>query len=123
MIVADTSVWISFLRQDDLDTVEILRAYLKKEEVHAVSAVFGELYQGVRSKRERSVIEEIYENIPKASEEGAFLKAGLLSNKHKFYAKGVGMVDCYIMTVCLENKLTLWTYDKKLKQAYESIVG
>jgi len=123
MIVADTSIWISFLRNDDSDTVDILRAYLKKDEVYAVSAIFGELYQGVKNKREREIIELIYENIPSVNESGLFLRAGLLSNEHKLYAKGVGLIDCYIMTVCLENELTLWTNDKKLQTAYQSILS
>lgn len=123
MIVVDTSVWISFLRQDDPDTVDILRSYLKKNEVFSVSAVFGELYQGVKSNREREVIEQIYLNIQHINEFELFLKAGHLSNQHNLYAKGVGFVDCYILAACVENELALWTFDKKLKGAYESMLS
>ena len=122
MIVADTSIWISFLRNDDPDTVDILRAYLKKNEVYSISAIFGELYQGVKNKREKEIIELIYENIPAVNETDLFLKAGLLSNKHRLYAKGVGLIDCYILSVCLEQRLTLWTQDKKLQNAYQMIL-
>ena len=123
MIVADTSVWVSFFKNDDDDTVDILRSYLKKEQVIAVSAIFGELYQGVKNKREKEIITQIYENIPHIDEHELFIKAGLLSNEHKLYAKGVGFIDCYILTACLENGLALWTFDKKLKGAYEGIVS
>jgi len=123
MILADTSVWISFLRQDDQDTSDILHSYLKKDEVFALSAVFGELYQGVKNNREKEVITQIYENLPTIDEEGLFIKAGLLSNQHKLYAKGVGLIDCYILSACLENELALWTFDKKLRNAYEIITA
>ena len=123
MIVADTSVWISFLRNDDLNTVEILRSYLRRDEVFSVSAIFGELYQGVKGKREREVLDQIYLNIPGVREENLFIKAGHISNKHKLYAKGVGLIDCYILAACVENELSLWTFDKKLKSAYEMIIA
>ena len=71
----------------------------------------------------KEILELIYENIPSVDESGLFLRAGILSNQHKLYAKGVGLVDCYIMAVCLENELTLWTNDKKLQAAYQSILS
>lgn len=123
MIVADTSVWISFLRQDDQDNVDILRSYLKRNEVFSVSAIFGELYQGVKNNREREVIDQIYFNLPRAKEEDLFIKAGVISNQHKLYAKGVGLIDCYILASCVENELSLWTKDKKLRAAYEEVLS
>ncbi|MEM0941742.1 MAG: PIN domain-containing protein [Bacteroidota bacterium] len=123
MIVADTSIWISFLRQDDQDTIDILRSYLKKNEVFSVSAVFGELYQGVKSNWEKDVINQIRENLPTINEENLFINAGLLSNDHRLYAKGVGLIDCYILVACLQNELALWTKDKKLQAAYEDILA
>jgi len=122
MILVDTSVWISFLRQEDQDTTDILRSYLKKDEVHAVSAVFGELYQGVKNRREREIIDQIYESLPQINEDRLFIEAGLLSNEYKLYAKGVGLIDCYILAGCIKNELALWTKDKKLKAAYELVI-
>ncbi|MEM6737033.1 MAG: PIN domain-containing protein [Bacteroidota bacterium] len=123
MIVADTSIWISFLRQDDQDTIDILRSYLKKNEVFSVSAVFGELYQGVKSNWEKDVINQVRENLPTVDEENLFINAGLLSNDHRLYAKGVGLIDCYILVACLQNELALWTKDKKLQAAYKDILA
>ncbi len=122
MILVDTSVWISFLRKDDPDLVDILRKYLNRDEVLGCSAVFGELLQGVRSKREKDVVYALWEALPAAVESQAFLKAGEISNRFNLLNKGVGLIDCYILSVALENQLTLWTLDKKLKQAYEQIL-
>ena len=123
MILVDTSVWISFLKKDDPDLVDILKSYLKRQEVYTVSAVFGELLQGLKTKRERDVLEMLWESLPKVSEEHLFLKAGALSNKKKFYAHGIGLIDCYILSAAKEHNLALWTLDKKLGGAAEQVLG
>ena len=119
MIIVDTSVWISFLRKDDLDMGEILKTYLKRHEVFAVAAVFGELLQGVRNKRERETIQILWQNVPKADESNLFIEAGNLSNKYKFHSRGVGLIDCYILAAALKNNMALWTLDKKLQKAID----
>ncbi|MEM6642893.1 MAG: PIN domain-containing protein [Bacteroidota bacterium] len=121
MILADTSVWISFLRKDDPELVYILKKYLKKEDVFTVSAVFGELFQGVKNKREAEILNIIWSSLPKVEEEELFLHAGKISNTHKLYAKGVGLIDCYLLAACFENDLNLWTLDKKLQKAFDEI--
>ncbi|MEQ8472181.1 MAG: PIN domain-containing protein [Marinoscillum sp.] len=121
MILVDTSVWISFLRKDDPDHVDILKSYLKRQEVYAISAVFGELLQGVKNKREQDVIGILWESLPKLPEDGLFLEAGLLSKNHKFFAHGIGLIDCYILSAAIKHKLALWTLDKKLAKAAEMV--
>ncbi|MEP1095646.1 MAG: PIN domain-containing protein [Cyclobacteriaceae bacterium] len=121
MILVDTSVWISFLKKDNIDTQYILKSYLRKDDVFTVSAVFGELLQGVKSKRELKVVEAIWQSLPKVDESELFLKAGHLSNQHGLYAKGVGLIDCYLLAACQENELALWTLDKKLLNAFDLV--
>lgn len=122
MILVDTSVWIDFLRQSDQDLVDIMRSYLKRNDVFAISAVFGELLQGAKNKREQKIIQEIWLNLPKVDEIELFIKAGELSNKYRLYDMGVGIVDCYIMAGALQNNLALWTLDKKLAIATEKVL-
>jgi len=119
MILVDTSVWISFLKNDDVDTQHILKRYLRKDQVFTVSAVFGELFQGVKNNRERKIVETIWLSLPKVDERELFIMAGHISNQHKLYAKGVGLIDCYLLAACLENELALWTLDKKLLSAFD----
>lgn len=123
MILVDTSVWVSFLRKDDDDIVYILKRYLKKNDVYTVSAVFGELFQGVKNKRERELLTIIWKSLPKPNEEDLFIRAGHLSNTHKLYAKGVGLIDCYLLAACLANNWSLWTLDKKLLEAFETVTS
>jgi len=123
MILVDTSVWISFLRKDNPDLVDILKKYLKKNEVYTVSAVFGELFQGIRNKSESEILQTLWESLPKGEEKNLFIKAGQLSNKYKLYAKGVGLIDCYILAASLENDAALWTLDKKLQEAFDIVAS
>ncbi len=121
MILVDTSVWISFLRNDDADLSAILKTYLKKGHVYSVSTVFGELQSGARDDRERKLLDNLWSCLPKVGEASLFIKAGQLSNAHKLHSKGVGLIDCYILAAALENKLALWTLDKKLLEAFDSM--
>lgn len=121
MIIADTSIWIDFLKKSDQDTVDILKKYLKKGEVYALSAIFGEILQGVKNKRERDIIYLIWDSLPKIDERDLFLTAGNLSNQYKLYAKGVGLIDCLIMAAAIENDFALWTLDKKLQEAIDIV--
>tara|TARA_R110000868_G_scaffold321971_6_gene583003 strand:+ start:634 stop:834 length:201 start_codon:yes stop_codon:yes gene_type:complete len=63
MILVDTSVWISFLKKTDPQIVDIIKMYVKRSEIYAVSAVFGELLRGVKNKRERGIINILWENL------------------------------------------------------------
>ena len=122
MIIADTSVWIEFLKGDE-DISILFAPYLRKGHIYTVSAIFGELFQGAKNQRERAVLNEFWEYLPKVEEEDLFIKAGKLSNQYKFYAKGVGLIDCYILSAALEQNMALWTLDKKRMEAMDHVDG
>ncbi|MEM6361735.1 MAG: PIN domain-containing protein [Bacteroidota bacterium] len=120
MIIADTSVWIEFLR-GNAELSDMFIPYLRKGHIYTNSAIFGELFQGVRNKREQALLEEFWINTPKADEELCFIEAGQLSNKFKLYAKGVGLIDCYILESARKNDFAIWTLDKKFRRAIDEI--
>ncbi|MEQ6118309.1 PIN domain-containing protein [Reichenbachiella sp. MALMAid0571] len=121
MILVDTSVWISFLKKSDPHIVDIIKIYIKKQEIYTVSAVFGELLQGVKNQRERDIINILWESLPKVDEQYLFIRAGNISNKYKLFAKGVGLIDCYLLAACADNDLALWTLDKKLQKSFDEL--
>ncbi len=123
MILADTSIWISYFRKDDKDIAEILKSYIKTEEIVTVSVVIGELLQGVKNQRERNMIEILRESLPRPDESGLFKDAGDISNQYNLNSKGVGLIDCYILSACLRGQHALWTLDKKLGEAFDEIAG
>jgi predicted nucleic acid-binding protein len=121
MIIVDTSVWVEFLRQSDKNINDLMHAYLEDGEVVALSAIFGELLQGAKNESEEKVILEFWKAIPKISETELFIEAGRLSYKSKLISKGVGLIDCYILAAAKNHRLNLWTLDKKLLKAYNSL--
>jgi predicted nucleic acid-binding protein len=117
LILADTSIWIEFFKQTNFEGNQRFSECLDSLSVVAISAVFGELLQGVRNDKEEKVILEYWNALPKINEQNLFIEAGKISHQHKLYNKGVGLIDCYIIAAARSNKLEIWSLDKKLLQA------
>jgi hypothetical protein len=120
MIIVDTSVWIEYLKGNE-HYRNILPQYLREKHVVAISAVFGELLQGVKNKREYEIIRGFWESLPKMNEAELFIEAGKLSHKYKLYNVGVGLIDSYLLAAALKNDFALWSLDKKLNKAIDII--
>ena len=95
---------------------------LENRLVPALSTVFGELIQGVRSDEEEKVILEFWQYLPKVNEENLFIEAGKISNRFKLISKGVGLIDCHLLAAAFVNSLRLWTLDKRLSEAYSRML-
>lgn len=113
MIVADTCIWIEFLKGKEPYFTE-LSELLEQGQVLGLELVFAELMQGAKNKREREFISDYWNYLPKFSIDSVVYRAGLLSGQEKWFAKGVGLVDCAILLYCRESGSLLWTKDKKL---------
>lgn len=120
MIIVDTSVWIEYLKGNE-HYRNVLPQYLKEKHVVAISAVFGELLQCVKNKREYEIISGFWESLPKVNEENLFIDASNLSHQYKLYNAGVGLIDTYLMAAALKNDLAIWSLDKKLNMAIDII--
>lgn len=121
MIIADTSVWIEYLRGKNPDVADPMVVHLKRREIVAVSAIFGELLQGVKNERARNIIQGFWQHLPHIDETGLFIKAGLISEKHKLISQGVGLIDAYILSAALTHDLPIWTLDKKLDSVIDKV--
>lgn len=113
MIVVDTSVWVEFLKGHQSYYI-LFSALLDKQQVVAVECVFGELLQGAKSSREQSIILGYWDNLPKQAESGLWVQAGEASMNNRWYAKGVGLIDAFLLCFVRTYDLQLWTLDKKL---------
>ena len=120
MIVVDTSVWIEFFRQSDQNMSDLLTAHLEDNEVIGLSAIFGELLQGVRNETEEKIILEFWRSLPKVDESELWIEAGKLSFKRKLISKGIGLIDSYILATVKMHKFSLWTLDKRLLKEFQS---
>lgn len=113
MIVADTSVWVEFLKGRHAYFLP-LSALLDQQQVVAAECVFGELLQGAKTSREQSIILGYWDNLPKQPESGLWVEAGKVSSNKKWHAKGVGLIDAFLLCFARTYGLQLWTLDKKL---------
>lgn len=113
MIVVDTSIWIEFFKKHSLIFPQ-LKVRLDRGEIVAVEPVFGELMQGAKNKRERTIISNYWFHLPKFTMDGIFFKAGEFSGNKRWLDKGVGLIDSAILIYAKERECRVWTLDKKL---------
>lgn len=114
MILADTSVWIEFLK-GNIGYLKEMGRLIEEQQLATVECVFGELLQGAKNQREKNILTGYFEALPKIDEREIWLEAGLLSFKGKWITRGVGLIDLAIVSAARKNGLKVWTLDKKLK--------
>jgi len=113
LILADTSIWIDFFRTETKVFVEF-RSLLEKREVVSLDCIFGELLQGASHQRERKLILEYWDSIPKITITDLWVKAGSFSSESRIISKGVGLIDCAIILAARSVGASIWTKDKKM---------
>jgi predicted nucleic acid-binding protein len=116
MIILDTSVWIEFLKNNP-DCFNTISSLLEQREILAIEPVFGELLQGAKSEKERTIIKGYYDYLPKIAFKEAFIEAGFYSSRNKLLDKGVGLIDALIIAYAIKSVAQVWTLDKKLRSA------
>ena len=115
MIIADTSIWIEFLKNNE-PYFQKMKKLLENREIIGIECIFGELFQGVKNKREKEIIELYWMNVPKIDEYGLWIEAGIYSSKYKLIDKGIGLIDAFIIISSIKTNSLIWTLDKKLKK-------
>ena len=113
MIILDTSIWIEFFKVNP-SYFETIQKLIEEQQVLAVDCIFGELLQGARNKREREIIKDYWENLPKAGVSGLWIEAGIYSSENKLISKGIGLIDAAIIKASQRNNALLWSLDTKL---------
>jgi|SRR5690606_5452912 len=113
MVIADTSIWIEYLKGKE-PIRSGLTILMEDNGVMAMEVIFAELLQGARDLKEAAIIDEFWRLLPKSAEGGLFLKAGWESSKNKWLSKGVGLIDSAIVMMARSTQARVWTLDKKL---------
>ena len=113
MVIADTSIWIEFFRGKEPYFAQV-SDLLNKNEILALSPIFGELLQGVKNNKERSTILEFWNNLPQISEHDLLIRAGIESGRNKWIDKGVGLIDSMLIVAARESISFIWSLDNKL---------
>lgn len=115
MILVDTSVWVDHLRKGDRGLAELLTASTIL--MHAL--VIGELACG--NLRKRDQILALLKDLPRA---GVATDDEVLFfiERHTLMGRGLGFVDVHLLaSVALHGTARLWTRDKRLRAAADSL--
>jgi predicted nucleic acid-binding protein len=111
MIVADTSVWIDFLKGIDSPQQRTLRRLLEEEEdISIVEIILTEILQGIREDSDFEKVKEYLLELPIHKPRGAetYVRAAQIYRDCKKKGKTLRKtVDCIIAAICMENDLTL----------------
>ncbi|MFO8074035.1 MAG: type II toxin-antitoxin system VapC family toxin [Polyangia bacterium] len=115
MILADTSIWVDFLRRGE----PALAGLLERGEVLVHEMVVGELVLGGLPRD--GEIPSLFESLPRA---GAVTHGELVAfvHEHGLAGAGVGYVDAHLLAAtALEPGARLWTRDEKLAKLAERL--
>jgi predicted nucleic acid-binding protein len=115
MILADTSVWIDYLRQGEPPLAE----QLSQENILMHGMVLGELAIG--NFKNRQLLLKRWKALPFV-QTAADTQVLDFIETHQLMGKGVGWIDLHLLTaVSLARTVQLWTRDKRLKNIAETL--
>lgn len=115
MIAVDTSVWIPYLRDDDLPAVRLLHAQFSRNRIVAGDIVLTEVLQGVRDERNAAVVRARLERLYNPTMIGPRNAVEAAALYRRLRAAGVTIrktVDLWIATWCIANGVALLHQDR-----------
>jgi predicted nucleic acid-binding protein len=115
MILADTSVWVDYLRGHDAE----MKQRLEMGQIAMHPFVVAEISLGSLHNRKKRLddLESLLEvRVAELSEVRSLIE------RHKLYSKGIGLTDAHLIASCLITPGTrLWTRDAALEKAARSV--
>jgi hypothetical protein len=109
MVLVDTSVWVSHLRDGSAE----LSSLLNDGGVFCHPFIAGELACG--NLKDRSAILSLLQLLPMSIEAEHEEVLSFIENR-RLMGKGIGYVDVHLLLSALLTDSPLWTLDKKLAQ-------
>ncbi len=114
MVLVDTSIWVSYLREGDRN----LESLLMNAEVLCHPFIIGELACG--NLRNRKEIISLLVSLPSVPTIG-FDEFLFFVDQNRLMGKGIGFVDVHLLASACLSGVSLWTFDKKLKAAADML--
>jgi hypothetical protein len=114
MVLVDTSVWVSHLRDGNAE----LSVLLNNGEVLSHPFIVGELACG--NLKDRVVIISYLEFLP-MSQTARHEEVMAFIEGHRLMGKGLGYVDLHLLVSAVLTDVPLWTLDRRLAQAAGSL--
>ncbi len=114
MVLVDTSVWVFHLRKGSADLADLLN----DGRVLCHPFIVGELACG--NLKDREVILSYLELLPMCIEAEHEEVLSFIDN-NRLMGQGLGYVDVHLITSAVLTGVSVWTLDKKLTQAADSL--
>jgi len=114
MVLVDTSVWVSHLRDGNAE----LASLLNDGRVLCHPLIVGELACG--NLKDRAVILSFLQLLPMSIEAEHDEVLSFIEN-NRLMGKGMGYVDVHLITSAVLTGVPIWTLDKKLGQTADSL--
>ncbi|MBN3583291.1 PIN domain-containing protein [Algoriphagus aestuarii] len=112
-VLVDTTVWIEFLKGNP-DFFQPMTEIMENGEIYTLELIFAELLQGVKNNRERTLINDFYQQMRVLDSPGMIVKAGEFAGINKLLGRGIGLIDAVIIYAAMHFGLELWTLDRKI---------
>jgi predicted nucleic acid-binding protein len=115
VILIDTSVWVSFFKDQPIKQVSrLIELIEQKEELCICGVILTEILQGIRNLKERERIENLLNSLLFFSmkKETFILAADLYCSLRKQGITIRKTIDCMIAAVAIENKIPLLHNDR-----------
>lgn len=114
MVLVDTSVWVSHLRDGDPD----LKQLLDDGQVVCHPYIIGELACG--NMKYRSEILSLMQLLPLATPAQHEEVLRFIEWNH-LTGKGLGYIDVHLSASALLTRVPMWSYDKRLNEANDML--
>ena len=114
MVLVDTSVWVSHLRDGNTE----LASLLNDGRVLCHPLIVGELACG--NLKDRAAILSFLQLLPMSIEAEHEEVLSFIENNH-LMGKGMGYVDVQLIAAAILTGVPIWTLDKKLAQAADGL--
>jgi predicted nucleic acid-binding protein len=119
MLIADTSVWIAFLKHNS-EIFPIMKLFLEQKDILGLEYIFAELLQGAKNENEINIIYTYWDNIPKIDESDMWIQAGIYASKNNLYSRNISIFDSYLMLVGRITNSKIWTLDKRFLKVLDN---
>ena len=119
MILADTSIWIDHLRSGNRSINKEMRKHLNEGQIVIHPSIIAELALG--SLQDRAKTLALLDLLPQVRV-AQLSEVRRMIEARRLYSLGIGLTDAHLIASVFINPSTLlWTRDKRLRKAAESL--
>jgi hypothetical protein len=113
LVMADTCIWIEYFNRPGGRVSQHLGELIQAERVALAGPVLAELLSGTRTKKELDLINTTLEILPfYETDRKAWETAAMIMLQLKNQGKTVKLIDALIASLCIANKLYVYSVDK-----------